>query len=494
MYYRELMRMTAQLACDCYGARVDRITDGPEKLIFGLTRYLGGDGYQPYYLVIDFMSAHLDVYPIHRPPKAPAVPHSFTMLLRKYLESQRVAAVTLSADDRILTITFGSEACLRHALIAELTGRQSNVFFIDLEQKTILGSVWRDSERRHASREVHDFYLPPPPPSVMDRQMDRFSKVDDAALPEAIGVACVERDRREAFEGARNALQKRLEQAKGRLSRRMDALYRDLEKMDEIASVRGEADLLAAYAWQIAPGSKEACLPDFVTGKSVCIALDPMVSIRENIERRYKRCKRASRALPLIEGRLEEAQGQQIKIDEGLLSLQSSRSLAEIDALESCMAPLLSVLLPVGQQTRVKATIECHKPYKTFTSRCGIAILIGKSAKDNDWLTFRVAKGNDWWLHVAHVPGSHVVVKSANPDQETLLDAATLAVHYSKLAQAGHAEVQATQQKNVRRIKGAPPGKVSISQEKIIFVKMEDTRLQRLLRTENMTEDMKCKP
>ena len=437
MYYRELMRMTARLAGDCHGARVDRITDGQDKLILGLTRYLADGGYQPYYLVIDFMSAHLDVYPIHRPPKAPAVPHGFTMFLRKHLESQRVASVTLSADDRIFTIAFGPDVCPRHALIAELTGRQSNVFLIDLEQKTILGSIWRDSERRHASRGVHDFYLPPPPSFAIDKQKDRFVDVDAVALPGVVAAACAERDRRENFETARNALQKRLEQAKGKLTRRMEALYRDLAKTDEVASVRGEADLLAAYAWQIAPGSKEACLPDFVTGENVCIALDPTVSIRENIERRYNRCKRASRALPLIEARLNEAEAQQINIEEGIMSIQASKSIAEIEVLESSVAPLLSVLLPVGRQTREKRTVECHKPYRTFTSRCGISILVGKSAKDNDMLTFRVAKGNDWWLHAAHIPGSHVVVKSANPDQETLLDAATLAVHYSKLAQAG---------------------------------------------------------
>ena len=76
-------------------------------------------------------------------------------------------------------------------------------------------------------------------------------------------------------------------------------------------------------------------------------------------------------------------------------------------------------------------------------------------------------------------------MKSSSPDQETLLDAATLAVHYSKLAQAKHAEVHATQQKYVRRVKGAPAGKVEIRQERVMAIDMEEARVMRLLKTEN---------
>ena len=487
MYYRELARMTSCLAYMCCGARLDRVTDAPNKIILSMTRYLGIDGgYAPFVLVIDFLPCHLDVYPVKRAPQAPAVPQGFTMLLRKHLESRRVASIRLSENDRIFTLEFGPETSPSHALVVELTGAQSNVFLVDLASHEILGAVWRDSERGNASREIHDFYLPPCPPAVMDKTSDRFSEVADSALFEALEASWTARDAKEALEEARAGLKKRLNQGVVRLERRMDALYRDLAKVDAVAQVRREADLLSAYAWQLAQGSAEARLPDFETGETVVIMLDPSISVRENIERRYTRCKRATRAVPQISARLEEAEKQHELLTAVIAELQHAASVQEVKTLETKTGSLLKPLLPRVQATQAKKkAVESHKPYKMFQSRCGISILVGKSAEDNDMLTFRVARGNDWWFHAAHVPGSHVVVKASSPDQETMLDAATLAVHYSKLAQTKHAEVHATQQKYVHRVKGAPAGKVEIRQERVMQIDMEEARIQRLLKTEN---------
>ncbi|MBQ9395426.1 MAG: DUF814 domain-containing protein [Proteobacteria bacterium] len=350
-----------------------------------------------------------------------------------------MASIRLSENARIFTLEFGPETSPSHALVVELTGAQSNVFLVDLASHEILGAVWRDSERGNASREFHDFYLPPNPPAVMDKTSDRFSEVADSALFEALEAAWMAWDAREALEEARCGFRKRLKQGMVRLERRMEALYRDLEKADTVAAVRREADLLSAYAWQLEQGSSEAQLPDFETGETVVIALDSSISIRENIERRYTRCKRATRALPQISSRLEEAEKQHAWLEDAMSALQTAVSVQEVKTLETKMGALLKTLLPRVQAVDTKKRIvESHKPYKVFQSRAGVSILVGKSAQDNDTLTFRVARGNDWWLHAAHVPGSHVVVKSSSPDQETLLDAATLAVHYSKLAQAAH--------------------------------------------------------
>ena len=205
------------------------------------------------------------IYLTEENKQSPMTAPNFCMLLRKHLESRRVASIRLSENDRIFTLEFGPETSPSHALVVELTGAQSNVFLVDLASHEILGAVWRDSERGNASREIHDFYLPPCPPAVMDKTSDRFSEVADSALFEALEASWTARDAKEALEEARAGLKKRLNQGVVRLERRMDALYRDLAKVDAVAQVRREADLLSAYAWQLAQGSAEARLPDFET-------------------------------------------------------------------------------------------------------------------------------------------------------------------------------------------------------------------------------------
>jgi predicted ribosome quality control (RQC) complex YloA/Tae2 family protein len=103
---------------------------------------------------------------------------------------------------------------------------------------------------------------------------------------------------------------------------------------------------------------------------------------------------------------------------------------------------------------------------RRFTSPDGMEVLVGRTARDNDALTFQVASQRDFWLHVAGCPGSHVIVR--NPDglsslpRETLRYAAALAARHSKARSAGQVSVHVAQVKDVSKTRGAPPGQVSL--------------------------------
>src|SRR5438132_273303 len=109
-----------------------------------------------------------------------------------------------------------------------------------------------------------------------------------------------------------------------------------------------------------------------------------------------------------------------------------------------------------------------------------------RSARDNDALTLRVAHGNDLWLHARGVQGAHVIVPGAgeSPDARTLADAALLALHFSSARGQDGAEVAWTRRKHVRKPKGAAPGSVFVTQEKVLRIRLEEDRLAALLRTE----------
>jgi predicted ribosome quality control (RQC) complex YloA/Tae2 family protein len=127
---------------------------------------------------------------------------------------------------------------------------------------------------------------------------------------------------------------------------------------------------------------------------------------------------------------------------------------------------------------------EPAPPYRTFRALGGAAILVGRGAAENDALTVRVARGNDLWLHARGHPGAHVVVrlgKTAGPDQDTLLDAAHLAAHFSDARGEPQVEVAYTRAKHVRKPRGSPPGAVTYSQERVLAVRIEPPRLERLL-------------
>jgi predicted ribosome quality control (RQC) complex YloA/Tae2 family protein len=113
---------------------------------------------------------------------------------------------------------------------------------------------------------------------------------------------------------------------------------------------------------------------------------------------------------------------------------------------------------------------------RRFLSPDGMEVLVGRSAADNDRLTFQVASQRDFWLHVAGTPGSHVVVR--NPEgveslpRETLRFAARLAAIHSKAKAGGQVSVHVARVRDVRKERGAPPGQVTLQRFRSVRVSL----------------------
>ncbi len=125
---------------------------------------------------------------------------------------------------------------------------------------------------------------------------------------------------------------------------------------------------------------------------------------------------------------------------------------------------------------------------KIFRSAEGMLIFVGRNKIENLDLSFKVARGNDVWLHVKAKPGSHVVIsippkKSAS--LETLLDAALLCLYYSGGAEWGRTEVDYTFVKYIKKIKNST--EASYTQQKTLVVAFDAKRWERLQRSEVVT-------
>jgi len=101
-------------------------------------------------------------------------------------------------------------------------------------------------------------------------------------------------------------------------------------------------------------------------------------------------------------------------------------------------------------------------------------VLAGKTDMDNDRLSLKTAKPNDWWFHIKGIPGSHVILRAKpgqEPDKETLKQAAAVAAYHSKARNGGVAAVSCTLAKYVTKPRGAKPGTVQIRKESVLKVR-----------------------
>jgi predicted ribosome quality control (RQC) complex YloA/Tae2 family protein len=114
---------------------------------------------------------------------------------------------------------------------------------------------------------------------------------------------------------------------------------------------------------------------------------------------------------------------------------------------------------------------------RLYSSSEGFAVLVGRTGRDNARLTFKLAAPEDFWLHARGVPGAHVVVR--NPERRkalppaTLREAAALAAWFSDAKAEAQADVQVARRKDVRAVRGAPPGTVILKRALTVRVRPE---------------------
>jgi len=104
----------------------------------------------------------------------------------------------------------------------------------------------------------------------------------------------------------------------------------------------------------------------------------------------------------------------------------------------------------------------------------GWVVLAGRTDRDNDRLSLKVAGPNDWWFHVKGLPGSHVLLRvpaGTEPDRETVKAAAAVAAWHSRKREARQVAVSATRARYVTKPRGAKPGTVEIRREKVLVVR-----------------------
>ena len=310
------------------------------------------------------------------------------------------------------------------------------------------------------------------------------TSTEDAALlraalaaEEAAGVAARRRE-----------LEKRLRARVQRMRRTLTAVDGDAARAAQAKEDRRRAELLVPHQSRIPRGAREARVPDWLdldergTPREVVLQLDPALSASQNAARWFRRSQRYQAAAARIAARRSEVATSLARAEEALARAEAAADAGALRAIEE-----ESGAIPGGRAPRRPGRAQGPRlPYRTFRSAGGARILVGRSARDNDALTLRVARGNDVWLHARGVQGSHVVIPDAGeaPDARTLADAALLAAHFSRARGEDAAEVSWTRRKHVRKPKGASPGSVIATQERTLRMRLDRARLAALLSSE----------
>lgn len=238
-----------------------------------------------------------------------------------------------------------------------------------------------------------------------------------------------------------------------KLQKLADNLTAQIEKYrDDLEKFGKWAPLIKANLSMINPKEKMKTVELYdIDGEKKKLDLDPSRTVLENMELFFSKVRKAKTGIELTHKRLEKT----------LLEIEQCKT--DVDDPE------------IQRQTPVKKIKQnsLHRPYHEFHSENGRIFLVGKEAKDNDELTFKIASPHDMWFHAKDYHGSHVILKMKKGEELSgtdLLNGCLLAIYYSKAKKGMSGEVWYTERKNVMKKKGLDAGKVIIRNGKVKYI------------------------
>ncbi|MEO8572860.1 MAG: NFACT family protein [Pyrinomonadaceae bacterium] len=425
------------------------------------------------YLFISVESKNPRAYLIRRKlrdlEKVSGTPGNFALTLRKKLSGAELTSIEQVKDERVLIFAYDAKDELgnlaSYALAAQLTGASANLFLLDSESKIV------DSLRqtRGEGQQTGEAYAPParrdgnnsPPQSTVNLPANVSAQID-AEEQEKSSAA--------KFQSLANTARNKLKQEISRREKLLGKLNEDLDGHGDADRWKRFGDLLLANASTARRDGETVLLTDYFDDNApeISVAVDENDSLTEAAEKYFRRYTKARNARQEIEKRKVTIAKELERF--GALSIKLETAIASED--EDLINDAAGIR-PEASKKRAKKPGEGSSGTRSFISSDGFEILVGKKAKDNDFLTFRTAKSLDTWMHAADYPGSHVVVRNPNRKEvphRTLLEAAQLAAFYSKGKTQTKAAVHYTQKKFVNKPKGALPGLVSLASFKTILV------------------------
>ena len=458
------------------------------------------------WLLVSFAARHTRLHRLAQRPRQLGGAPRFVTLLRAHLRGGRIRCAGQVGAERIVRLTV---ACGGRELLIwlRLWANAANCIVTDPHGQ-ILDALFRRPRRGeisggdyHPERDLEQLQAQPAAPARGSGRSD--PTVRAFGNPGASYNVQVEEHFTALEEQERAAREERLAArartaAEGRARRLVQRLRRERAGAADHERLQQLGNLLLANLTRVEPGARWVQVEDYHTGAEVRIELTPNLSPPENAAAYFHRAKRTRSRLAAVDRRLQQAQQELARMQPTGSAGDGAPAPATGATTATAQAP--AALHPVTVQRQAAGvTVRPAAPLPATPRRSdgvreltsgAFTLLVGRTALQND-AALRAARGNDYWLHCRDYPGAHVFVRhlaTKSVPLETLLDAANLALYFSKARAAGQADVYYTQVKYLRRPRtrdraaaGSAAGRVIPTRERNLFVKLDQTRIRRLL-------------
>ena len=268
------------------------------------------------------------------------------------------------------------------------------------------------------------------------------------------------RDRKDAMRQKSQSVRKTVQNLCTRLTRKLAIQHKELEATYDRERLRQLGDILTANLHRVVKGQTVISCEDFYDEemKMVDIPLSPILSPQQNAAKFYKDYTRMKNAEKELTHQISLGQTELEYLKSVLEELNRAQNEAELEEIRRELSDG-GYLRQDGGKKRVK---QGKLAPMRFVSTDGYPIYVGRNNRQNEELTFKLARKDDIWCHASKVHGSHVIISCAGttPPDNTITQAAQLAAYYAETTGGRNVPVDVTPVKQVKKIPNGKPGMV----------------------------------
>ncbi len=268
--------------------------------------------------------------------------------------------------------------------------------------------------------------------------------------------------------------------ARERMARKAETLKKEYAATQQRDELRLCGDLITANLYRMDRGMESLTTENFYAENSepITIALDPLLTPQQNAAKYYKRYNKAKTAEVHLREQIQKAETERAYLDSVLQEIAQSETEQEFQEIRRELQET-GYLRRSGKEKK-----ELKRAFvpREFRSSAGFRILVGRNNVQNDQLTHRRADRRDIWLHTQKIHGSHVILCTggAEPDEQSLREAAALAAYFSQAKDSANVPVDYTAVRFVKKPAGARPGMVIYETYRTLYVTPDEALLRRL--------------
>ena len=268
------------------------------------------------------------------------------------------------------------------------------------------------------------------------------------------------RDRKDALRQKGQGLRKTVQNLCTRIRRKMAIQEKELQETFDRERLRQLGDIVTANIHRIQKGQTILEAEDFYDEemKIIQIPISNTLSPQQNAAKFYKDYTRMKNAEKELTRQLELGETELTYLLSVLDELNRAASEQELEEIRQELQQGGYVKADSGKK-RIK---QSKLPPMRFESTDGVPIYVGRNNRQNDELTFKMARKDDIWLHAQKVHGSHVIIACGGksvPD-DTVTQAAQLAAYYAEATGGQNIPVDVTPVKQVKKPPAGKPGMV----------------------------------